>query len=169
MLCNTINTNYSTMDKKQLIENYKRCPYCSRITNGVEDFYSLIEGSNNIKKSCRKCRLDSYKSYKSKHPEKFKNRDKVKNEKVNYIEEYKEHKRCPACNRKTMGENDYKHYKTGKIVKTCKICRLGVMNSYKKRPKKQTQKERIEELENIIKNIEEQSENTDENTEENKS
>ena len=115
--CN-INTK---MNKETLIKEHKRCPCCNRVTNGIEDFYSLIEGNTSVKKTCQKCRINCYNSYKKNNPEKFKNIEKRKKDNIDYTEEYKEHKRCPQCNRKTMGENDYKHFKNGKIVKTCKI------------------------------------------------
>ena len=158
--------NKTKMYTETLIKEYKKCPCCSRRTNGIEDFYSLIDGSESIKKSCQKCRLNTYKSYKKNNPEKFKGRVKRKQDNIDYTQEYKDHKRCPQCNRKTMGENDYKHFKNNKTVKTCKLCRIGVINSYKKRPKPKTQKQRLQELENIINKIEEKSnENENENTE----
>jgi len=135
--------------------DYKKCPACNRITCGVEDFYSLIKGSTTIKKTCKKCRVMTYKSYKINHPDKFKKNEYDKE--INYIEEYKNRLRCPACNRRTMGELDYKHHSTDRLVKTCKKCRNSVLKSYQKRelkkePKipKKTQREVIEELKNTI-------------------
>ena len=133
--------------------DYKKCPACNRLTCGVEDYYSLIKGSTTIKKTCKKCRLLTYKCYKQNHPDKFKLKDINKD--INYDEEYKNRLRCPACNRRTMGESDFKHSSTDRLVKTCKKCRNSVLKSYQKRemkkepriPKK-TQKEVIEELKN---------------------
>jgi len=70
-----------------------------------------------------------------------------------YLEEYQSKLRCPSCNKKTKGEEDYKNIKTGKITKTCNICRSRVYSSYNK-IREPTQKETIEGLLSIIKNVE---------------
>lgn len=73
-----------------------------------------------------------------------------------YAEEYKNKLRCPTCNKKTKGEEDYKNIKTGKITKTCNTCRSRVYASYNK-IREPTQKETIEGLLQIIKNVEKTS------------
>lgn len=128
-----------------------KCNHCHRIAkNGISDFYSLVENSNEIKKTCKKCRIETYKSYKKNNPSKLKN--KIEKD---YNEDYKNHKRCPQCKRTTTGENDYKHLKTEKIVKTCKLCRTSALEYYKKKQltntKKKTLKEQVEELKEFIK------------------
>ena len=54
---------------------------------------------------------------------------------IDYNTEYKNFLRCPSCNRKTNGENDFKSLKcNSKTVKTCNKCRISVRNSMKKKP-----------------------------------
>jgi len=151
----------STMETKKETDTPLKCPHCNRIcVNGISDFYSLINGSTNIKKTCKKCRISTYKSYKKNNPDKFKNKEEKKN--IDYTDEIKDHKRCPQCKRKTMGISDYKHYRenSDKICKTCKRCRLGVLESYRKRKKKtvkkkKTKTEQIEDLKELIRKIDE--------------
>ena len=71
---------------------------------------------------------------------------------INYNQEYKEHKRCPTCNRKSEGVQDYKSKRSNKLTKTCLKCRASVLKSLKKKPqpRKPTQKETIEALYKIL-------------------
>ena len=71
---------------------------------------------------------------------------------IDYNQEYKNHLRCPSCNRKTNGIEDYKSVRTNRTVKTCIKCRMSVINSNKKniKPKKPTKNEYIEGLRELI-------------------
>ena len=139
-------------------EKTLKCPHCNRVcVNGISDFYSLINGSTNIKKTCKKCRISTYKSYKKNNPDKFKNKEEKKE--IDYTDEIKEHKRCPQCKRKTMGITDYYHHRenSDRICKTCKRCRMGVLECYRKRKtvKKKTKTQQINELKEMIRKIDE--------------
>ena len=139
-------------------EKTLKCPHCNRVcVNGISDFYSLINGSTNIKKTCKKCRISTYKSYKKNNPDKFKNKEEKKD--IDYTDEIKEHKRCPQCKRKTMGITDYYHHSqnSDRICKTCKRCRMGVLECYRKRKtvKKKTKTQQINELKEMIRKIDE--------------
>jgi len=120
---------------------YKRCPNCKRSTEGIDDYKSLVLGSTNIKKTCKKCRKEAYQSFRKKNPKKEK-------EVIDYNKEYEDHLRCKNCNRKTNGIDDFKNIKTGNIVKTCLNCRISVYASLKKKTrltkKKLTNKEKLE-------------------------
>jgi hypothetical protein len=74
------------------------------------------------------------------------------NKEINYNKEYKEHRRCPACNRKSNGVKDYQSKRSPKITKTCVKCRISVLKSLKKKPqpRKPTQKETIKALYDIL-------------------
>ena len=76
---------------------------------------------------------------------------------IDYNKEYKEHLRCPNCNRKTAGIDDYKNIRSGKITKTCAKCRASVYKSYRKIPrikkKKITMKEKVELFNILIKDL----------------
>jgi len=121
-----------------------RCPNCQRKTTGEKDFYSLVKGSTNIKKTCLKCRRSTYDSYKKNNADKFK---KNKVDPIDYNKEYLDHLRCRTCNRPTKGIEDFKNIKSGKITKTCLNCRVSVYASVKKNPrvlkKKITNKEKL--------------------------
>ena len=69
-------------------------------------------------------------------------------EEIDYNKEYSEFLRCPNCNRRTSGIDDFKNVKTGRIVKTCIRCRECVGKSLRKKPrikvKAITNKERLE-------------------------
>ena len=154
-----LNYKDSTMETKTETDTPLKCPHCNRVcVNGISDFYSLINGSTNIKKTCKKCRISTYKSYKKNNPDKFKNKEEKKE--IDYTNEIKEHKRCPQCKRKTMGITDYFHYRdSDKICKTCKRCRMGVLECYRKRKKntvkKKNKTEQINELKALIRKIDE--------------
>ena len=83
--------------------------------------------------------------------------DEIKKYDIDYNKEYKEHLRCPNCNRPTKGEEEYKNIRSNKITKTCIRCRTSVYKSFKKKPrkKKPTQKETIAALYRIIDSIHE--------------
>ena len=79
----------------------------------------------------------------------------------NYTLEYENHTRCPNCNRKTTGIDDFKNIRSNNIVKTCLKCRKSVYNSLRKRPdrisartnlkeKIKIYEERINKLEDVI-------------------
>jgi hypothetical protein len=68
------------------------------------------------------------------------------NKAIDYNEEYKEHKRCPNCNRKTAGIEDYKNIRSGNITRTCKKCRECVYKSFKKKPRFQKKKVTLKEI-----------------------
>jgi hypothetical protein len=51
---------------------------------------------------------------------------------IDYNDEYKKHLRCPTCNRKSNGLDDFKSLKTGRKTKTCVKCRTSVYKSLKK-------------------------------------
>ena len=108
-------------------DEYKKCPNCKRNTKGLEDFKSLVEKSDSIKKTCKKCRISAHQSFRKKHPQ------KVKIE-TDYNQEYLDHLRCRNCNRKTKGIEDFKNIRSGNITKTCIGCRKSVYASLKKRP-----------------------------------
>lgn len=125
-----------------------RCPSCNKKTEGEKDYYSLVEGSTKIKKTCIKCRKDTYASYKKNNSDKFKKVDIPETSPIDYNKEYKEYKRCKCCNRVTKGEEDFKNIRSGKLTKTCITCRTSVYASLKKKPrpapkKKLTNKEKI--------------------------
>jgi len=92
-----------------------KCNYCSRFCyNGIDDFKSLVKGSNKILNSCIKCRIETYKSYKKKII------SKEKEEKdLNIL--YEKYMRCKRCNRKSNGIIDFTT--KDKIYKTCNKCR----------------------------------------------
>jgi len=135
------------MSETKVKETYLKCVSCNRtrITE-ISDFYSLVKGSTDIKKTCKKCRISSYKSYKKNNPDKFKTKEEKK--KIDYTEEIKDHKRCPQCIRKTMGISDYKHNneKNDTICKTCKRCRLRVLEYYRKTKENIKNKNKTEEI-----------------------
>jgi hypothetical protein len=125
--------NETKAENKLLYESHLKCPNCNRSTDGEKDYYSLVEGSKKIKKTCTKCRKDVYASYKKKHPTKIKI---TKNEtNIDYNTEYIEYKRCRSCNRETRGIEDFKNIRSEKITKTCIICRKSVYASLKKKPR----------------------------------
>jgi len=78
---------------------------------------------------------------------------------IDYNEEYKNKLRCPSCNRKTKGVEDYKSVKNNRIVKTCIKCRQSVINSNKKnkRPKKPTKNDYINGLRELINKFDEET------------
>jgi len=81
----------------------------------------------------------------------FKN-DVEDKKKIDYNDEYKNHLRCPSCNRQCNGIEDFKSVRTNRTVKTCIKCRMSVINSNKKnvKPKKPTKKECVEGLRELI-------------------
>lgn len=97
------------------MEELLKCNYCSRICyNGIDDFKSLIKGSNKILNSCIKCRIDTYKSYKKKYISKEKEKKDL-----NIL--YENYKKCKRCNRNCEGLKDF--INKDKKYKTCNKCR----------------------------------------------
>jgi hypothetical protein len=131
-----------------------KCHKCNKNCK-KEDFKSLVENSTNIKKTCKKCRLDTYKNFKKNNPDKFKNKEEKKQ--VDYNEQYKNYLRCRNCNRSTNGINDFKNKKSGRITKTCINCRECVLKSVMKinltKPKKITLKQKVKFLEELLKEL----------------
>jgi hypothetical protein len=78
----------------------------------------------------------------------------IKTETIDYNMEYKEHKRCPNCNRKTTGIEQYQNIRGGGETKTCDKCRKAVYKSYKKKPRNNsrpiTMKDKIKVLKTIL-------------------
>lgn len=72
----------------------------------------------------------------------------IKKDKTNYEIEYKNHLRCPGCNRKTTGKNNYKNELNGKLTKTCDKCRLSVRKAHKKKPR--TVEYKVPEVANVV-------------------
>lgn len=132
---------------------YLRCPNCGRKTKGIDDYKTLIKGRDTITKTCKVCRIKSYESYKKNNIDKFKKQNKPI---IDYTEEYRQHIRCPKCKKPKAGECDFKN-KTGKITKTCSVCRAIVLEAVlrKERPKQPrvTMRRRINIYENILKGV----------------
>jgi hypothetical protein len=129
-----------------------KCPKCNKNCKN-DDFKSLVENSNEIKKTCIKCRMDTYKNFKKNNPEKFKVKEEKKD--IDYNTEYKDYLRCRNCNRSTNGIDDFKNKKSGRITKTCINCRQSVLKSVMKinltKPPKITLRQRVKLLEDLLK------------------
>lgn len=57
---------------------------------------------------------------------------KTQNAPIDYNAEYRMFMRCPTCNRKCDGIDDFRSIKTRRITKTCIKCRSSVYKSLKK-------------------------------------
>lgn len=79
------------------------------------------------------------------------------NKKVDYNKEYADYLRCKNCGRKTSGIDDYKNIKSGKLTKTCLMCRVSVYSSLKKHPhtikKVFKLRDKVDSLLNLIRHI----------------
>lgn len=64
----------------------------------------------------------------------------MQNQCIDYNYEFDNHLRCPNCNRKTQGPENFKNKKTGDITRTCDKCRASVLASVKKNSKKYPKK-----------------------------
>jgi hypothetical protein len=62
-------------------------------------------------------------------------REVRKNKVIDFEDDFKNHRRCPACKRLTNGIEDFKHLTTGRVVKTCIHCRKCIYKSLKARPR----------------------------------
>jgi hypothetical protein len=77
----------------------------------------------------------------------------LKVEDIDYNKEYKEHKRCPNCNRKTAGEEQYKNIRSNKLTKTCDKCRSAVYKSYRKKPRVKPKRLKMKDKIDILKSL----------------
>jgi hypothetical protein len=113
--------------------DYLKCPSCNRKTEGIKDFISNVKNSTAVKKTCKKCRNDAYKSYRNKHPLK----------KKECLESTENTKKCPSC--KKFNLNDDFIGKNNRKCRTCKSCRQRVLKSINatQAPKILTQKKKI--------------------------
>lgn len=109
------------------IAQHLRCPKCRRATNGKEDFASLRDGCEDIRKTCRRCRIEIYACRKKSNP--------VKKHRPKYPEAYAQYLRCRGCNRHTSGPDEFKNIRSGKPTKTCSKCRANALAAWKKKPK----------------------------------
>ena len=138
------------INKDEIMENLK-CPKCHKNCK-KEDYKSLVENSTEYKKTCIKCRMDTYKNFKKNNPEKFKVKEEKKD--IDYNTEYKDYLRCNNCNRQTNGIADFKNKKSGRITKTCINCRESVLKSVMKinltKPPKITLRQRVKLLEDLL-------------------
>ena len=123
-----------------------KCMKCLKVYI-VDEFKSLVENCNDLKKTCQTCRKQTYEYYKRSNPEKIK-------EVIDYNKEYTDYLRCRNCNRKTTGKSDFKSQKSDIITKTCITCRKSVLKSVKKnnslKPKKLTLKDKCKAYEKLL-------------------
>lgn len=123
-----------------------KCLKCLKIYI-VDEFKSLVENCNDLKKTCQTCRKQTYAYYKRSNPEKVK-------EVIDYNKEYTDYLRCRNCNRKTTGKEDFKSQKSDIITKTCITCRKSVLKSVKKinltKPKKPSLKDKCKAYEKLL-------------------
>jgi len=143
------------VDNDLLYTEHLKCPNCNRKTTGEEDYLSLVKGSTKIKKTCIRCRKETYINYKNKSNKQTKTKE---TENIDYNKEYLEHTRCRGCNRKTSGAEDFKNIRSGKMTKTCKVCRSSVYASLKKKPRQKppprlTQRAKLQYYQQLIKRL----------------